>query len=106
MVVIRVISTQGCAIKGAGGLRIKEKCELYVEWQGVQIGVVGEVVSRDAEGGLGLKFLGYPATTASCLPASRSTAQGGTGAVPLSRSPSWAVVSKVQSCRRLARNVR
>ncbi len=56
-VVIRVISTQGCAIEGAGGLRINEKCELYVDWQGVQIGVVGKVVSRDAEGRMGLKFL-------------------------------------------------
>jgi hypothetical protein len=56
-VVIRVISTQGCAIEGAGGLRINEKCELYVEWQGVQIGVVGKVVSRDAAGRMGLKFL-------------------------------------------------
>jgi PilZ domain len=56
-VVIRVISSQGCAIEGAGGLRVNEKYELYVEWQGVQIGVVGKVVSRDAEGRMGLKFL-------------------------------------------------
>ncbi len=56
-VVVRVISTQGCAIEGTGGLSIGKKCELYIDWQGVHIGVVGKVVSREAEGRMGLKFL-------------------------------------------------
>ncbi len=56
-VVVRVISTLGCAIEGAGDLSIDKKCELYIDWQGVQIGVLGKTVSRDAEGRMGLKFL-------------------------------------------------
>lgn len=56
-VVVRLISTLGCAIEGAGGLSVGKKCELYIDWQGVQIGVAGKVVSKDAEGRMGLKFL-------------------------------------------------
>ena len=56
-VVVRVISTQGCAIEGADGPPVGKKCELYLDWRGTQMGVEGQVVSKDAEGRLGLKFL-------------------------------------------------
>jgi len=56
-VVVRVISTQGCAIEGAEGLGVGKKCELYIDWRGAEMGVEGQVVSKDAEGRAGLKFL-------------------------------------------------
>ncbi len=56
-VVVRVISTQGCAIEGADSSGIGKKCELYIEWRGAQMGVEGQVVSKDAQGRIGLKFL-------------------------------------------------
>ena len=56
-VTIRVISPQGCAIEGAEGLTSGKKCELYIPWRGSEIGVQGNVVSRDSEGRIGLKFL-------------------------------------------------
>jgi hypothetical protein len=56
-VVVRVISTQGCALEGAEGLGVGKKCELYIDWRGAEMGVEGQVVSKDAEGRAGLKFL-------------------------------------------------
>jgi len=56
-VTIRVISTQGCAIEGAEDLTRGKKCELYISWRGSEIGLEGDVVSRDSEGRIGLKFL-------------------------------------------------
>jgi len=56
-VVVRVISTQGCAIEGAEGLGVGKKCELYIDWRGAKMGVEGQVISKDAEGRAGLKFL-------------------------------------------------
>jgi len=57
IVTIRVISPQGCALEGAEDLTSGKKCELYISWRGSEIGVEGEVVSRDSEGRIGLKFL-------------------------------------------------
>jgi hypothetical protein len=56
-ITIRVISPQGCALEGAEDLANGKKCELYISWRGSEIGVEGEVVSRDSEGRIGLKFL-------------------------------------------------
>ena len=56
-VVVRVISTQGCAIEGAEGLGVGKKCELYINWRDSEMGVEGQVVSKDAKGRAGLKFL-------------------------------------------------
>lgn len=56
-VVVRVVSTKGCAIEGADGPGVGKKCELYIDWRGAQIGVEGQVVSKDMEGRIGLKFL-------------------------------------------------
>lgn len=56
-VMVRVISTQGCSVEGAEGMSVGKKCELYVDWRGAQIGVEGKVASKEAAGGIGLKFL-------------------------------------------------
>jgi hypothetical protein len=56
-VTIGVISPQGCAIEGAEDLTSGKKCELYISWRGSEIGVEGDVVSRDAEGRIGFRFL-------------------------------------------------
>ncbi len=56
-VVVQTISTLGCSVDRAEDLAIGEKCELYLDWQGTSIGLQAEAVSRDAEGGVGLKFL-------------------------------------------------
>lgn len=56
-VVVRVISTVGCAVEGAASHGVGRKCELYFDWQSVQIGVEAEVVSRDTTGRTGLRFL-------------------------------------------------
>jgi hypothetical protein len=56
-VFVRVISTQGCSIEGAEGMSVGKKCELYMDWRGAQIGVQGKVASKEAAGGIGLKFL-------------------------------------------------
>ncbi len=56
-VVVRVISTLGCEIEGAEGPGVGKKCELYIDWRDMQIGVEARVVRRDREGRMGLKFL-------------------------------------------------
>ncbi len=56
-VVVRVISTLGCAVEGAGVHGVGKRCELYFDWQNVQVGVEAEVVSRDTTGRTGLQFL-------------------------------------------------
>ncbi|MGH9651161.1 MAG: PilZ domain-containing protein [Terriglobales bacterium] len=56
-VVIGVISTQGCSIQGAEGSDVGGKCELYIDWQGTELGLVAQVVAREADGSLGLQFL-------------------------------------------------
>lgn len=54
---VRVISTQGCAIEAAEAPGVGKKCELYMDWRGTQIGVQAQVVSTDEKGRIGLKFL-------------------------------------------------
>lgn len=56
-VVIGVISTQGCSVAGAEGPEVGKKCELYIDWQGTELGLQAEVVAREADGSLGLRFL-------------------------------------------------
>lgn len=56
-VVVQVISTLGCALEGAEVPGLGEKCELYIDWHGAAMGVEGLVVSRDAQGRAGVKFL-------------------------------------------------
>jgi hypothetical protein len=56
-VVVDVISTTGCSIEGAVGASVGKKCELYIYWRGAQVGVEGQVVSEDADGKKGLRFL-------------------------------------------------
>jgi len=56
-VLVRVISTQGCHIETTQAPGVGKKCELYVDWRGAQIGVQAQVVSTDARGRIGLKFL-------------------------------------------------
>ena len=56
-VVIRLISTQGCALESPEGPTAGKRCELYFEWQDVLIGVEAQVVWKDAQGRMGLKFL-------------------------------------------------
>lgn len=56
-VIVRVVSIQGCTLEGVAGLDFGRKCELYISWRGAEIGVEGQVVSKDATGKVGLKFL-------------------------------------------------
>jgi hypothetical protein len=56
-VTVRVISIQGCTLEGVAALDFGRKCELYISWRGAEIGVEGQVVSKDATGKVGLKFL-------------------------------------------------
>ena len=56
-VTVRVISVQGCTLEGVEGLDFGRKCELYISWRGAEIGVEAQVVSKDATGKVGLKFL-------------------------------------------------
>lgn len=56
-VVVHVISMQGCSVEDAPGLEIGKKCELYLDWQGNDLGFEAQVVVREADGALGLRFL-------------------------------------------------
>jgi hypothetical protein len=56
-VTVQVISVQGCTLEGVAGLDFGRKCELYISWRGAEIGVEAQVVSKDATGRVGLKFL-------------------------------------------------
>lgn len=56
-VMVRDISTLGCELDHAEGPSIGENCELYLDWQGNQLGFEAQVVRKDAEGRMGLKFL-------------------------------------------------
>ncbi len=54
---VQMISAHGCGLQGAEGLEVGRKCELYISWRGMEIGVEAQVVSKDATGEVGLKFL-------------------------------------------------
>lgn len=54
-VVVPLISMLGCAIECANYTNIEKKCELYFDWQDMQVGVQAQVVWRGV-GKLGLKF--------------------------------------------------
>jgi hypothetical protein len=56
-VTVQVISVQGCTLEGVAALDFGRKCELYISWRGAEIGVQGQVVSKDPTGKVGLKFL-------------------------------------------------
>ncbi len=55
-VVVRVISTLGCELEDAEVPEPGKKCEVYLDWQDVHIGVEAEVVWK-RRGRMGLKFL-------------------------------------------------
>ncbi len=55
-VTVRMISPVGCELERAHGLGVGKKCELYFDWQGVQIGLQAQVAWADAQGRMGLKF--------------------------------------------------
>ena len=54
---IGVISTQGCSILGGEALSIGEKCEIYIDWHGTELGMQAQVANREPDGTLGLRFL-------------------------------------------------
>ncbi len=54
-VTVSVISTLGCSIECADRAPIGKKCELYFDWQDLQLGLQAQVVWKSA-GGYGLKF--------------------------------------------------
>lgn len=56
-VMVRVISTLGCALEGRVPLNEGKKCELYFDWHNLHVGVEAVVASRDTTGRVGLKFL-------------------------------------------------
>ena len=51
------ISTLGCELDQAEGPSVGKNCELYFDWQGTHMGLEAEVVWKDAEGRMGLRFL-------------------------------------------------
>ncbi len=55
-VIVRLVSTAGCAVEGAPHLGVGKECELYFDWSGMHVGVMAEVVSRDSSGSIGLEF--------------------------------------------------
>lgn len=60
---IGVISTQGCSILGGETLSIGEKCEIYIDWHGSELGMQAQVANREPDGTLGLHFLSVDPTT-------------------------------------------
>lgn len=54
---VRDISIHGCELEHAEGSSNGENCELYFDWQGDHIGVVAQVVWKNAKGHAGLRFL-------------------------------------------------
>ena len=54
---IGVISTQGCSILGGETLSVGEKCEIYIDWHGTELGMQAQVANREPDGTLGLHFL-------------------------------------------------
>ncbi len=56
-VVVLDISPLGCSLDKAPDLNVGKKCELYIDWQGGQMGLEAQAVWIDAGGKVGLKFL-------------------------------------------------
>ena len=56
-VVVRIISTSGCAVEGTSDHGIGKKCELYFDWHNLHVGAEAEVASVDTTGRMGLRFL-------------------------------------------------
>lgn len=56
-VVVRIISTNGCAVEGGADLDMGKKCEVYFDWHNLHVGVEAEVASIDSTGRMGLRFL-------------------------------------------------
>ena len=56
-VVVGVISMQGCSLESGQDLEVGRKCELYLDWQGTELGFEAQVVEQEADGTLGLRFL-------------------------------------------------
>jgi len=56
-VVVREISTRGCALEHVEGPSVGKRCELYVDWHGAQLGFEVQVMWKDAQGRMGLKFV-------------------------------------------------
>jgi len=56
-VVVNVISMQGCSLEGAQDPEVGRKCELYLDWQGNELGFEAQVVAKEADGTLGLRFV-------------------------------------------------
>lgn len=67
-VVVPLISMLGCAIECANYTNIGKKCELYFDWQDMQVGVQAQVVWRGV-GKIGLKFHSMDEDTRSRLQA-------------------------------------
>jgi hypothetical protein len=56
-VTLRNISATGCEIEHTGITNLGKKCELYLEWRDNLIGLQAEIVWRNAQGRMGLKFV-------------------------------------------------
>lgn len=54
---VLMISSEGCALTCDASPSVGKKCELYIDADGAQIGLEGQVVSKDEQGRTGLKFL-------------------------------------------------
>ncbi len=83
-VTVRIISTEGCAIEGETDLRPGQKCEFYLDWRGVEIGVTAEVAWKTKDGRMGLKFRSVDRDTQRRLSDLCTTLrlQGPTGSAP------------------------
>lgn len=100
---IGVISTLGCSILGGETLSIGEKCEIYLDWHGTELGMQAQVANREADGTLGLRFhsvdphtqrrLGEVCTSLRIQPPTRQTPEVEHGPLPAVRVPPPAPVA-------------
>jgi hypothetical protein len=56
-VTVVVLSVQGCCVQGAGVPEIGKKCQLTLEWEGVEIRTEALVVWKGLKAEAGLRFL-------------------------------------------------
>jgi len=97
-VIVLEISTLGCSLDKAQDLSVGKKCELYIDWQGGQMGLEAQTVWIDACGKVGLKFLSVDKDTqrrlnefcASVRTQPHSSARQGSDSAPRPAGPAGA----------------
>lgn len=51
------LSVAGCCLEGASSLKVKEDCEIAIEWEGQVFHAEATVTWKSSKGEVGLKFL-------------------------------------------------